>query len=292
MFELSASYFSIYNDNLILKLTPRPYIIMFIIWVFQGICREVLCSPGQAPFYGICKQFALGVNNLCVGVALQVQILAYSGDNSTENTETDHSLGNTLLERYQKRSNLVKPVCDVSVISLHSSTARILEQDIVLWVSFLTKPGCQMGYIVNQTMGMIGEKIRVSVENTRIRAKFANLDQRPQSKIDDMPYIVRVRRSKRVAGCELPYRILRRNMCPRISLNFTEVFEMVKLAKEIQYSPLLDVLGQHDENDRLEICLEDYNFVMERMNTSVGKGKRFELIVLALLALSGFKALI
>ena len=264
---------------------------MFIICVFQGICREVLCPAGQAPFYGICKQFAFAVNNLCVGVALKVQILTYSSDNSTED-ETDHSLGSVLLERYQKRSNLVKPVCDVSVISLHSSTARILEHDLVLWMSLLTKPGCQMGYIVNQTMGMIGEKIRVSVENTRIRAKFANLDQRPQSKIDDMPYIVRVRRSKRVAGCELPYRILRRNMCPRISLNFSEVFEMIKFAKEIQYSPLLGVLGHHDENDRLEICLEDYNFVVERMNTSVQNSKRFELIVLALLALSGLKALI
>ena len=132
-------------------------------------------------------------------------------------------------------------------------------------------------------MAMLNTKIYILNDKAEILAIFPNLDEQPQSKLDNMSILAKVPYKNRVGRCASPYRLLRKSTCPRISLSYEEAREVAGTAKEIKFEPLVHILDSLDETARVEICFEDYSFVMKKMSASAGRCLCYELIGLCLL---------
>ena len=246
---------------------------------FQGLCRELTCPLGQAPFLGSCKPFASEVNGLCVRVAVQLQIITNLVDIADVNTTK--LLGRIIIQRLLKQTLLTRLACDVSEVYLYSSVQQSLGPDLVFWISLHTTPDCQFRFIANQIMAIVGKKMIIFSESGDSLVILPTLDERPLSEILNLSTIAHFRFSGNI--CRLPYRLQRNNVCPRITLDYTEALEVIGTARKIKFEPLIYILGSMNKTASVEICLEDYNFLMKKGSVSSGRFACYELIVASML---------
>ena len=239
------------------------------------------CPPGRAPFYGTCTPTSIEIHGLPVQVILQLRVVSLSPASLDYNaTNSTQRLGKRTMDYVMNKTSLVIPDCDIRRVQLHSSTQNASGRDLVFLISLFTTPRCSLDNIISRVTAVIGQEMSISFESDSGGLDFVpQFDKRSLSDILDLPKIAQLNHMIQIFS--VPYRVERISACPRVVIDYEEAIYLEATAKEINFEHLANIADKLNETESVQVCIEDYNYVMIEANVGFKIYGYFSVEVLA-----------